>query len=141
MPIKPTILFLSLLCFTLSARCQKDTDAQLILQGVNEFTFRPFSIELTDESFKRLGELTKRIQYLPEMSSSYLWVLQAYACEKELIPKPYLNAVRAQVILDHLVSTLPIPREKIFIQVIGSLDEDPDCNIGNNVAIYVRKSL
>ena len=138
---KLTVSFLSFLLCSQILLGQKDADAQAILQGVNEFHFRPFSIELTDESFQKLGDLTKRIQYLPEMSSSYNWVFQAYSCEKELIPKPYLNAVRAQVILDHLVGNLPIPREKCYIQIIGALKEDPDCKVGNNVTIYVRKNF
>lgn len=139
--VKLTLSFISLLLCSQILLGQKDADAQAILQGVNEFNFRPFSIELTDKSFQKLDDLTKRIQYLPEMSSTYYWVFQAYSCEKELVPKPYLNSARAQVILDHLVGNLPIPREKCYIQLIGALKEDPDCKVGNNVTIYVRKNL
>lgn len=100
--------------------------------------FRQFSLEMTDEGKKVMADLVKKLKQSPRIIGSNLFVIQVYACEKELNVKPYLSVVRGQLLIDYLVENLSISRKKCFIQDSGPNKEDTGCLSRSGANIFIR---
>ena len=101
-------------------------------------TFRKYSLQLTDESMSELQKVAEFIRITPDLVKTNLLIIQTFTCEKELKVKPYIAAVRGQVVIDFLEKAIGMPRKKCLIRDTGSNAFDKDCLAGSGVNLYLK---
>jgi hypothetical protein len=114
------------------------SQANAIFGGQRILTFRPYSLNLTDQSQADLQALSDLILQYPGVIATHLLVIQVFSCEKELATKPYLGVCRGQVVVDQLEKKLGLSRKKCLIRDGGINAYDPDCLVGSGVNLYLR---
>jgi hypothetical protein len=100
--------------------------------------FRKYSLEMTDQSQLEMETLVRQIKVAPEMMRRNLLIIQVFSCEDELRVKPYIGAVRGQVIIDYLEKNAEMPRKKCLIQDNGKNPFDTECVAGSGANLYIR---
>lgn len=112
-------------------------EAKALFGGQKILTFRKFSLSLDDKSQQSLAQLAAQINQSPGIIRNNLLIIQTFTCPEELTAKPYIGAVRGQVIIDYLEKKIGLNRKKCFIQESGST-QDPNCLAGSGANIYLQ---
>lgn len=140
--MKPYSLFglLLLLLLALQSQAQSLTfeQSKAIFGQQKILKFRRFSLELDDESKAEVERLVVLINTYPDIMKRSLLIIQVFSCEKELKVKPYIGAVRGQIIIDILEKRVDMPRKKCLIQDNGKSPYDAECLAGSGANLYLR---
>ena len=113
-------------------------EANLVFGEQRILKFRKFSLELTDDSYRKLQELQTLIKVSPAIVKTNLLVIQIFTCPQELAVKPYLGVCRGQVIIDYLEETIGMPRKKCLIRDGGANQYDEKCLAGSGANLYIK---
>ncbi len=111
--------------------------ASSLFGGQKILTFRRFSLSLDDNSQQQLAQLASNIMQYPAIIRDNLLVIQTFTCPLELKIKPYIGAVRGQVIIDYLEKKIGLNRKICLIQESGAT-ADIDCLAGSGANIYLQ---
>lgn len=101
-------------------------------------TFRPYSIEPTDEGLQAIGKVAQIFDTKPSVIKHNRLVIQTFSCPQEIAAKPYLGACRGQWIVDFLEKSVLLSRTKCNIIEGGAQKANTQCQGNSGVILYIK---